>query len=421
MKRHILISICLLALVYNSFSQSNKYLQQNYGTYFVDIIQDNDFVWAISTNGIYKYLKTNAQLLAHYHCGNSGLITADFKCAVIDHNNVKWFGSADAGIIRYDNITWTVYNDTNSILNGKMIEAMTVDNNNLLWVLCTSNNFETNLFSFDGTNWVNRTYLFSNPLMSDLPTSISVDKENTIWICSFETVYRVQNNISTSYFLPYLGNSGMSVNSVVADTNNVKWFSNTNNALIRFDNSSWEFIKAADSNGYFTGFTNLSLDKNRNQIWLPSGLQPNMEFSGITNFDGQNFIHYNMLNNQFPFYQIQKVIVDQYNNKWVATALAGVIVFNENGLSLGIKNQVQNENFSIYPNPAKDFITIDFNNNYINHLSVFDIHGKEVISTDANQKEHSITVNVSSLSKGIYFVQIKTNNGIVNKKIIIKS
>ncbi len=84
----------------------------------------------------------------------------------------------------------------------------------------------------------------------------------------------------------------------------------------------------------------------------------------------------------------------------------------------GITKNNDDSILSIYPNPANDKITISKNN--INHISIFDIHSKEVISIDGNQKENSINVNVSSLSKGIYFVQIKTNNGVINKKIVIE-
>lgn len=78
-----------------------------------------------------------------------------------------------------------------------------------------------------------------------------------------------------------------------------------------------------------------------------------MEFSGITKIENQSFIHYNTINNQFPFYQTLKVIVDQYHKKWVVTAIAGVIVFNENGLSLKTENHESTKIFSISPNPQQ--------------------------------------------------------------------
>ena len=418
MKNLILISICILSLINNLLAQSINYLQLNAGKAFKDIAQENDYIWAVSSNGIYKYSKQNAQLTAHYHCGNSPLVTADFNTLAIDNNNVKWFGSADAGIIRFDGNSWTIYNDTNSILNGKNIKSIVVDHNNKLWILCSSDNLITNLFSFDGNIWINHSNLINNPILNELPTSMCVDKENALWICSLQSVYRIQNNIITNYNLPSYGINESFLSSVVSDTNNVKWISSYNNAIIKFDNSNWELIKPADTNNFFYGFTNLSIDNFENHIWISSGFESNMEFSGITKIENQSFIHYNTLNNQFPFYQTLKVIADQYHKKWVATAIAGVIVFNENGLSLSTENIGSKERLSIFPNPATDYITTNYSINDAKNLSIYKINGQQVFSTISKINNQTI-IDISNFEKGIYFVKYQYNKEIKVEKFVV--
>ena len=66
---------------------------------------------------------------------------------------------------------------------------------------------------------------------------------------------------------------------------------------------------------------------------------------------------------------------------------------------------------SVYPNPVKDILTI---NGMYSSVEIYDIYGKLVLSSDAKQ-----TINVSSLSNGIYFININTNNVITVKKITI--
>ena len=66
---------------------------------------------------------------------------------------------------------------------------------------------------------------------------------------------------------------------------------------------------------------------------------------------------------------------------------------------------------SVYPNPVKDVLTIE--SNYTS-VDIHDVFGKLVLSSDAKQ-----TINVSSLSNGIYFININTNNIITVKKITI--
>jgi len=66
---------------------------------------------------------------------------------------------------------------------------------------------------------------------------------------------------------------------------------------------------------------------------------------------------------------------------------------------------------SVYPNPVKDVLTI---NGIYSLVEIYDVYGKLVLSSDAKQ-----TINVSSLSNGIYFININTNNVITVKKITI--
>jgi len=68
----------------------------------------------------------------------------------------------------------------------------------------------------------------------------------------------------------------------------------------------------------------------------------------------------------------------------------------------------------VYPNPAIDIVTIKSSEN-IKHINVFNTLGSKVISTQHNE------LNVSHLSKGLYFINISLENGsIVVKKLIKK-
>jgi len=67
----------------------------------------------------------------------------------------------------------------------------------------------------------------------------------------------------------------------------------------------------------------------------------------------------------------------------------------------------------VYPNPVKDVLTID---GMYSSAEIYDIYGKLVLSSDAKR-----TINVSSLSNGVYFININANNVItVNKITIVK-
>ncbi len=71
----------------------------------------------------------------------------------------------------------------------------------------------------------------------------------------------------------------------------------------------------------------------------------------------------------------------------------------------------------VFPNPANDLITITYNNHKINSLDIVNINGQQIFSQIVNQ--NAIKVNVSNLSKGIYFLHMQTDKGIVARKFAI--
>lgn len=74
--------------------------------------------------------------------------------------------------------------------------------------------------------------------------------------------------------------------------------------------------------------------------------------------------------------------------------------------------------FSVYPNPASNFISIESSSKEkISTVQLLDVLGKEVINTELTNKQ----INVSNLSKGIYLLKINSLNGkSITKKIIIE-
>ena len=69
------------------------------------------------------------------------------------------------------------------------------------------------------------------------------------------------------------------------------------------------------------------------------------------------------------------------------------------------------DHISIFPNPAKNVLTID---GVYTSVDVFDMFGKLVLSS-----EYAKTINISSLTDGIYFIHIAKRNKTIIKKITI--
>lgn len=71
--------------------------------------------------------------------------------------------------------------------------------------------------------------------------------------------------------------------------------------------------------------------------------------------------------------------------------------------------QFSETDLSIYPNPVKNFATIQYTSN-VDRIVIMNIVGKEVktITPEADQSE--IRVNLTDLQQGVYFIAAYSNN-----------
>jgi len=81
-------------------------------------------------------------------------------------------------------------------------------------------------------------------------------------------------------------------------------------------------------------------------------------------------------------------------------------------------------NFVTFPNPSKDIFNVSFTSVAKQDLRIriLNVIGEELIN-DKKQEfigEYTKQINLSAYTKGVYFLEITTNNGVVNKKLILQ-
>ena len=167
-----------------------------------------------------------------------------------------------------------------------------------------------------------------------------------------------------------------------------------------------------DNGGYvvvkYTTMPNADNDPNQNGIYEYGSTTTNGTggLTGTVIYIGTdtNFTDAYVTGNYYKVYAVDKAF--NYSNE---------LVISDATLSL---NDTIISGFKLYPNPAKDFITITSNaQNEIATVQVFDLLGKEVINT----KIQNNRLNVSNLSKGMYILKINSVNGNgITKKVIIE-
>lgn len=79
------------------------------------------------------------------------------------------------------------------------------------------------------------------------------------------------------------------------------------------------------------------------------------------------------------------------------------------------------DDISIFPNPAKDKITIEMSasNFGIADINIYDLQGKLILEQTISEA-HSIDIDISNLISGIYFVKLSTNTRTLVKKLVIE-
>lgn len=77
----------------------------------------------------------------------------------------------------------------------------------------------------------------------------------------------------------------------------------------------------------------------------------------------------------------------------------------------------KNSSFKAYPNPVHDILNID-SQAKVKSISIIDLSGKTVLSSEINQNQFNI--NLSRLSSGAYILSAQTENGLQSVKVIKK-
>ncbi len=98
---------------------------------------------------------------------------------------------------------------------------------------------------------------------------------------------------------------------------------------------------------------------------------------------------------------------------------------NTGGCRTMEENSIASSNtFTVYPNPASDKITVMFSSDKVSNytLKIVDISGRIIFNEGLNGGvgENQFELNLSTIAKGVYMILLESDNGIMQKKIIVE-
>jgi hypothetical protein len=106
------------------------------------------------------------------------------------------------------------------------------------------------------------------------------------------------------------------------------------------------------------------------------------------------------------------VSVGHFNEGYLVLELTGVT---------STVSIIKESSLIIYPNPANDYIIIENRDVNIKTIELIDITGKTV-KTVVGLQDRKINFDISEITKGLYFLKVKThNNKTTVKKIVVNS
>ena len=88
--------------------------------------------------------------------------------------------------------------------------------------------------------------------------------------------------------------------------------------------------------------------------------------------------------------------------------------------TFGVKETNTDNNISVYPNPAKDFVKVSTDNGQQTTVKIYNTIGMLVGMRLATSATNEIEINVSEYNPGIYFINISNEEYNVTKKIVIE-
>ncbi len=115
---------------------------------------------------------------------------------------------------------------------------------------------------------------------------------------------------------------------------------------------------------------------------------------------------------QYGTYKVHQVVRNQCGTD-TATAIIGMY-------PTGVKNITKERELSVYPNPTNGVFTIDNRSTeVIESVTITNTVGKTVYVADKAKvaAQKNIQINMAGMASGVYFVNIKTENGVIVKRL----
>ena len=375
---------------------------------------DKGRLWIATTDGLIKYEDKEWYLLDDFTAGFPHRKVMQIKQ---DREGNLWLGSFFP----------TFLAKLNETTNEWELVEYTEESGSVRYLFFNKDNYpiiggQASIKMYNGSKWIN---IYERGLSGNNVNGIIIDSNDNIWYSLFtEGIFRYKDGI-TNYVLEYYNER------IIIDGRNF---------FIGKDKKIWfnlRPINLSDKNAI-----PIIYDPETNQLEeiIPDNPDTFIQFRGVIDNEGY-YWHYALRELEEPAHYL--VRYDRENDSWLYfESPNGIIDFiaydkTRNDIWITQRNILNNvyrldldiasvkaekftSSINIYPNPAINIINVNIEEDYlISQLTILDLNGNVIKSSNINSSDN-FSVNVESLSKGIYFLELKNNEGLSYLKKFVK-
>ena len=321
--------------------------------------------------------------------------SATTAATIDDDNNPDSKGNDNDICEPNETIEFYPWLDNRSVLNAEYVRGRFENLDNHSFIKIWNDTQGVNTRVFDATWW---NYSFAKP------QTINTFSTNTT--PEYDFVFNYKNNTTDSDFKLYMVMAG-----------GFKLFNGDALSLVQWSLPySFNEIVSNDSltiNPHNLSYTSTASSKqvtvDCNRTWVVNSNQPWLTFNKNSG-NGNDMLTFNVTAN-----------TTNSQRTAIATFTAGAItktVTIIQDATVGINEINKTNTITIYPNPTSGIVTIS-SSEAIASINVFDVTGK-LVYNQQNIKQTNTTLDLSTLSNGIYFIHALTENGeVCNSKVVV--
>lgn len=237
-----------------------------------------------------------------------------------DQQGNIWVGTFDAGLVKFNGVTWQVFTTANSGLASNLIDYLSCDHLGHLWIAYDysptgSPNSPKGVTMFDGSRW--KTFTVKNSgLSSNEVQTIAFDSQNRAWIGLSGGISIFDGDTWTTLSPDNSEMKADKISAIAFDKEGRAWIGTYGEVegVSVFDGTNWTFFSPESmgfpswsySNSAYSWIIPKILIDETGSVWVYG-------FKGTRIFDGNSWIPFIDLDGR----NIRSVSVDQQGRTWV--------------------------------------------------------------------------------------------------------